>query len=232
MKYPTTKIGAPDVNDVSRPYRSTLRADQARATRRRIVHAAHDLFLEQGYARTTIDSIADRAEVSRKTVFTSVGSKATALKLAWDWALAGDDEPIAMADRPDVQRIRQLHQPAATLTAWARLQGEIACRLARLYEVVVVASDSDPEAAELRAVNERNRIDGARWFAEHLESIGALRTELDVDRATSIAAVLMDPVPAGRLVHDAGWSVDEYLDYLTRTASAALLNAGGPARRR
>ena len=166
----------------------------------------------------------ERAAVSRKTVFTSVGSKATALKLAWDWALAGDDEPVAIADRPDVQHIRQMRQPAATLTAWAHLQGAIACRLAPLYEVVIIASDGDSEAAELRAVNEGNRIDGARWFAEHLHSIGALRTGLDIDRATSIAAVLMDPVPAARLVHGAGWSVDEYLDYLTRIASAALLD--------
>jgi hypothetical protein len=110
------------------------------------------------------------------------------------------------------------------VTAWAHLQGSIASRLAPLYEVVGIASDSDPEAAELRAVNERNRMDGARWFVEQLESRGGLRTGLDVDRAMAIAAVLMDPVPAGRLVHDAGWSVDEYTDYLARIARAALLD--------
>ena len=86
-----------------RPYRSTLRDEQARATQRRIVAAGHDLFVEQGYAPTTIDAIAAHAGVSRKTVFTSVGGKAAVLKLAWDWALAGDDEPVPMADRPDVQ---------------------------------------------------------------------------------------------------------------------------------
>jgi TetR/AcrR family transcriptional regulator, regulator of autoinduction and epiphytic fitness len=68
-------------------------------------------------------------------------------------------------------------------------------------------------------------MDGARWFAEHLDSLSSLRAGLDVDRATSIAAVLMDPVPAGRLVHDAGWSVDEYCDYLARISRVGLLGS-------
>jgi hypothetical protein len=48
-----------------------------------------------------------RPAVSRKTVFTSVGSKAGVLKLAWDWALVGDDEPAPMADRPGVRQMLQ-----------------------------------------------------------------------------------------------------------------------------
>ena len=72
-----------------RPYRSTLREEQARATRRAVVGAARDLFVELGWSRTTIDAVAARAGVSRKTVFTSVGGKAALLKLALDWALVG-----------------------------------------------------------------------------------------------------------------------------------------------
>ena len=59
-----------------RPYRSRLREDQARATRRAVVGAARDLFVELGWSRTTIDAVAARAGVSRKTVFSSVGGKA------------------------------------------------------------------------------------------------------------------------------------------------------------
>jgi hypothetical protein len=33
-------------------------------------------------------------------VFNSVGGKVALLKLALDWAIVGDDEPIALADRP------------------------------------------------------------------------------------------------------------------------------------
>ena len=89
------------MTDRPRPYHSKVRDDQARATRRRIVDAGRELFLERGYGPTTIDAIAERAEVGRKTIFTSVGGKAAVLKLAFDWSLAGDDEPVAIADRPE-----------------------------------------------------------------------------------------------------------------------------------
>src|SRR5919107_608151 len=107
--------------EARRPYQSRLREEQARSTRRAIVTAAGDLFVELGWSRTTIDAVADRAGVSRKTVFTSVGGKAALLKLAFDWALAGDDEPVAIADRPDVRRMMAGDDPAALLSAWVAM---------------------------------------------------------------------------------------------------------------
>src|SRR5215472_734490 len=88
---------------VKKPYSSELRAAQARATRRAIVDAAARLFAGQGYGATTVDAIAAAAGVSRKTVFASVGGKAAALKLAIDWAIVGDDEPVPLLGRPHIQ---------------------------------------------------------------------------------------------------------------------------------
>ena len=206
-----------------RPYRSTLREEQARGTRRRIVAAGHDLFVEQGYVPTTIDAIAARAGVSRKTVFTSVGGKAGVLKLAWDWALAGDDEPVPMADRPDVKRMLEEPDPARLIEQWTRQNGTIACRLAPLFDVLTVAADGDPEAAALQANAEANRSEAARWFVTRLAELGGLREDLPVDRAAAIAELLMDPIPARRLVLERGWTVDEYVGYVERMAKAALL---------
>jgi TetR/AcrR family transcriptional regulator, cholesterol catabolism regulator len=48
----------------------TGRRDRHRqATRTRILDAALALFLERGYAATTVDEIADRADVARRTLF-------------------------------------------------------------------------------------------------------------------------------------------------------------------
>src|SRR3974390_1527546 len=88
---------------VKKPYTSELRAAQARATRRAVVDAAARLFTERGYGATTVDAIAQAAGVSRKTVFASVGGKAQALKLAVDWAIMGDDEPVPVLERPHVR---------------------------------------------------------------------------------------------------------------------------------
>ena len=97
--------------DKTRTYSSTLRADQARQTRRRIVDAAAELFAEYGYARTTIDAIATAAGVSRKTVFDSVGGKAQLMKLAYDFAIVGDDEPVPLADRPEIGMLAEPTMP-------------------------------------------------------------------------------------------------------------------------
>src|SRR5690348_11445155 len=88
-----------------RVYRSDLRESQARATRRQIVEAASKLFADVGYASATIDAVAREAGVSRKTVFTSVGGKVELMKLAYDWAVTGDDEPVSMGSRPEVAEV-------------------------------------------------------------------------------------------------------------------------------
>jgi AcrR family transcriptional regulator len=208
----------------ARPYRSKLRDDQARATRRRIVQAGGELYVKHGYGATTIDAIAERAGVGRKTVFTSVGGKAVLLKLAFDWALAGDDEPVAIADRPEVRRMMQEEEdPAALLADWVAMNAAIAGRLAGLHHVLVVAADADPEAATLLTTVEQQRASGARTFVTRLDALGGLRPRLDVDRGAAIAEVLMDPMPYRRLVLLRGWTPEEYTECLQRMAAAALL---------
>ena len=152
-----------------RPYRSTLREEQARATRRAVVGAARDLFVELGWSRTTIDAVAARAGVSRKTVFTSVGGKAALLKLALDWALVGDDEPVPMSERQVIAEMEQLTDPRALVARWARFVAELEERAAPLAAVLVVAADADPEAAGVHAVSERNRLGGAEFIVARLD---------------------------------------------------------------
>ena len=149
-----------------RPYRSKLRDEQAAATRRRIVAAGRDLFVERGYGATTIDALAERAGVSRKTVFTAVGGKAAVLKLAFDWTLAGDDEPVPIAARPQVRRMMQGTDPAVLLAEWMAMNAAIAGRLAMLYHVLVIAADTDPpggHAARHRRTPALQRGRGRRW---------------------------------------------------------------------
>jgi len=92
--------------DVKRQYRSELRQAQAATTRRTVIEAAGRLFAERGYVATTIEDIAALAGVSRATVFTAVGGKPLLLKTAYDVAIVGDDEPVALVERPRSQMIR------------------------------------------------------------------------------------------------------------------------------
>ena len=206
-----------------RPYRSTLREDQARATRRAVVSAARDLFVELGWSRTTIDAVADRAGVSRKTVFTSVGGKASLLKLALDWALVGDDEPVPLQDRQVIAELEQQTDPHALVAQWARFVAELEERAAPLGAVLVVAADADREAATVHAVSERNRLGGAELFVSRLAALAEGRSGPTTQRAVAAALVLMDPSIDRTLVSEHGWTRGEYADWIERSAVAELL---------
>ena len=209
--------------EARRPYRSALREEQARATRRAVVTAGTALFVERGFGGTTVDAIAERAGVSRKTVFTAVGGKVGLLKLAIDWALVGDDEPVPLEDRPAVLEMARETDPMTVVRLWSGLVTDIAGRLALLHPVLTAAADVDEEAAALHAVSERNRLGGARGFVEQLHALGALRADLTVERAAAMASLLMDPLGYRRLVLDAGWTAEEYADWTARLTAASFL---------
>ena len=82
---------------VKRPNR---RAEKAQETRRRIIEAAADLFVADGYGATNLQDVADRAGVAVQTIYFVFGNKRALLKELVDVTIAGDSEPIATMDRP------------------------------------------------------------------------------------------------------------------------------------
>jgi AcrR family transcriptional regulator len=207
----------------SRTYRSPARAEAARLTRRRIVESARELFESRGYAGTTIDAVAEAAGVSRRTVFLSVGSKVELLKTAWDWGVVGDDEPVPMAERPQVLAMREVTDPGLLVGLWVEQVLGVAERLAPLEVVLDRAVDADAEAAALRARIDVERQGGARMFVSHLAGVGGLRPGLGVDEAVDMCWVLMDPLLQARLRAERGWSREAVADWLVRMTTASLL---------
>ena len=127
-----------------RPYRTTIRRGDAPAL---ICAAAYRLFSDKGYLATSIEDIAAEAGVARPTIFTAVGPKATILRLVVDQALAGDDAPVPIAqrpwwreaiDEPDAVRSIQLH---------ARNMCLINQRAAPVLRALETAASVDAEAA-------------------------------------------------------------------------------------
>src|SRR3954449_7543540 len=215
---------------VRRPYHSRLRADQARATRRAVVSAARDLFVELGWSRTTIDLVAARAGVSRKTVFTAVGGKAALGKLALDWALVGDDAPVPLSGRQVIVELEQLTEPRELIARWAQFVAELEERAAPLAHVLAVAADADPEAADVHAASERSRLGGAEFLVRRLTETGGLRPGLTIERAVAAALVLMDPAVHRTLVSEHGWTRSDYADWMARAAVAELLGGDSVER--
>jgi AcrR family transcriptional regulator len=211
------------MNQPAKRYTSEIRDEQARRTRRAIVTAAHDLFLAQGYAAATIDAIAQAAHVSRRTVFNSVGGKATLLKLAIDWAIAGDDEPVPLADRPAVKAIQAEPDPRKALALWAQMVTAIAARTAPISEVLTAAADADPDAAQLLADADRDRMFGATAFTRYLASLNGLAPGITPQHAADQCWALMDGHLYRRLVTQRGWATSDYAQWLSSSLTATLL---------
>jgi AcrR family transcriptional regulator/predicted GNAT family acetyltransferase len=214
---------SPDVAEPRAPYSSVVRSDQARATRRAIVTAAAELFVERGYAATTIDAVADRAGVGRKTVFASVGSKGALLKLAWDWALVGDDEPVPMSERPAVQAALAEQDPRRLVGMWVDLQLDVGMRAMPIAAVVLAAADVDDEVRSLREAIRAESLVGASAFVTHLAGTGGLRTDLTVARAADACWALLNSLLQPLLMTARGWSRAEYREWLLRLVSETLL---------
>jgi AcrR family transcriptional regulator len=208
---------------VKRDYRSALRSEQARTTRRAIVAAASRLFVENGYGATTIDAVAKAAGVSRKTVFTAVGAKADLLKIALDWAVAGDDIPVALADRDTLRALLDQSDPTVLLTGWGRLQAEIGASVAALFQALEVAAGTDGEARVLLAQVQEQRLDGARRIVERLRTLGALTADLTGQEAIDLAWLATDAALFDRLVRVRGWSNSRFGEWLGENLCRQLL---------
>ncbi|HEY3750039.1 MAG TPA: helix-turn-helix domain-containing protein [Pseudonocardiaceae bacterium] len=205
------------------PYRSALRARHAAATRGAILDAATGLFVDRGYAATSIDAIAEAAGVGRSTVFTATGGKSWLLKTAYDRALAGDDEPVPLAERPEGRRLEALTDATEIITSYVAIIAAAQGRVSALYEVVRVAADSDAEVRLLWQEIQQERLTGARRIAGYLAAAGDLADRLDTDRAADIVTVYNDPGVHHQLVRTRGWSQDDFQEWLARALHHELL---------
>lgn len=208
---------------VKKPYSSGLRAAQAQATRRAIVDAAAALFIDRGYGATSIDAIAESAGVSRKTIFTSVGGKLETLKLAMDWAIAGDDAPVPVLERPHVQDALREPDARRILQGFAANILDVMARTAALARVLESAAGLD---ADLRALNDDLRAQrqrGMSFLAALLAERGALRSDLTTDEAADVLWLFNDSAPYHRLVVEQGWPRERYQDWLTDSLLTLLV---------
>jgi AcrR family transcriptional regulator len=84
-----------------KPYDNSRRDERARESRRRVVEAAHDLLVEHGFAGMRLSEVAEAAGVSVETVYKQFRNKGGLLKAVYDVRMAGDDEPVPIAERPE-----------------------------------------------------------------------------------------------------------------------------------
>ena len=206
-----------------RPQARTGGQARTRLARAAVVRAAGALFLGRGYAATTIEAISDLSDVPPATVYRLFSSKLGILKALLHVLIAGDDQAVAMQDRPHVRALLANPDPRNQLSSFAGIIRGIMSRAEPLYRILLSAAGSDPDAAALLAELTRQRQQGQGQIARSLARAGALRPKLRERDAADIIHALTLPEVYRLLVCDRGWSPQRYEQWLTDILISQLL---------
>ena len=209
-----------------RSYHSPVREESARRTRQSILVSALELFLEHGYAQTSVADIASAAGVARPTVLAVFSSKAELLRAVVDVAMAGDDEPVVISERTWFRPVFTASTQADSLDAYARACTRINHGSAEVIELVRRAADETPENAELWDQVQANRRFGAITVVRHVQSLGPLRRGTTVARAADQLWVLNDPALYRSLVTDRQWSERTFTAWVSERMREVLVGDG------
>jgi AcrR family transcriptional regulator len=207
----------------SRRYDSSRRQEQARQTRRAVLAAARRIFLDRGYAATTVAAIAAEAGVSVETVYKGFGNKPGLVKAVIDVAIVGDDEPVPMLQRELVQRTQAEPDARRKLLMYGQHLTESAPRHVPLQLLVRSAAAADAGAAGVWEQMKTERLTGMTAFARHLSDGGYLRPGVSMEEARDVLWTYNSAEIYELLVIERGWTPERYGRWVAQALIAALL---------
>jgi len=208
--------------DVKRSYDASGRREQARARRLAVVLAARELFERDGFRLTTIAAIAAHAGVSAESIYKGFGTKATLAKAVFDVVIAGDDEPVPVADRPAMKAIRDEPDVRRKIDLYV---GGLAQRQARSAKVQILIRDGrhvDDSLAPIWATLNEEGLIGMTMLGRHLLDSGRLRDGIGLDEVRDVLWNYLSIDTYERLVLSQGWPLERYSHWLAHAIASAI----------
>ncbi len=187
--------------------------------------AAARLFVQVGYAGTTISSIADEAGVAVQTVYAVFGNKQAIMAAVVDRAIAGDDAPVAINDRDWMQLVWTAPRAEERLDAYAKAVRRIMDGAGDALMALHHAGAVDPELEDLARTAEDRRRAGATNVIDSIREVSALRSGLSRAHAIDVLWTLNSPSVHWQLVRCSGWTGRRYEKWLAQTMRDQLLPA-------
>ena len=197
---------------VKRAYSSTRRQEQAGETRLRILAAAHDLFVDQGYGRTTIAEVASTAGVAVETIYATFRNKRTLLRQVWFTSFRGDEEDVRLVDRPEIRAVLAEPDLANRFGRHAVVATAVFRRINPLLAALQGAAASEPAAAAMLAEWDERRLDACATYAEAAAATGQLA--VSEAECREVLAATMDGALWQRLVAESGWADERFATWL------------------
>ena len=205
----------------NRRYDATGRREQARRTRQEILDAAERLFLDNGYASTTVAAIADQAGVSVETIYKAFGGKAGLVRALYERGLSGRG-PTPAYQRSDEMRAQET-APRTIMARWGLLTAEVASVVTPIRLLMRAAAATDPDIAALVDESDNERLERMGHHARFLQERGYLREGVSVSEATDVLWTCSSVELYELLVLRRGWSPTRFAAFVTDLMIAELL---------
>ena len=203
-----------------RSYDASRRQAGAQRRREAVLDSAREIFLSDGFTRTTVAAIARGAGVSQETVYKTFGGKPGLVEALYRRALRGAG-PVPAYERSD--RLRSTPDPREVVRGWSRLATEVGPRVSAIHllvrDAVIVDATLKPLLDELDA----DRLARMAENAQFLESAGHLREGVDAEKAADLMWAVTAPEVIEILVFRRGWSLDRYAEFIYDTLTNGLL---------
>jgi len=203
---------------VKRRYDASSRRAAAAATRERICAAAEELFVRDGYARTSVRAVARAAGVAEATIYLAFPGKGALL-----------DAVIIRATRDNAAESLDAIAAAPPDEILSRLAASNAVLMARAARLIALGESATLMDAELRPLRERahrNLRAALRDVAVRLAAAGRLRASSQ-EAADTLYAIANEDTYL-RMTEGAGLSPERYAAWLASALEAVLLSGPAP----
>jgi len=207
-----------------REYDSTRRQAQANETRRRILEAARNQFMERGYSGATAEAIAAEAGVAAQTIYAIFKNKKKLLVSLMNVSpTTGVEDHTPMPERPSVQAVSHEHDQRRQLQMFAQVVASNLEQVAVISEIMKDAARIEPDFDRILQKLNRQRLEHMTLAVQQIAANGSFRDNMDVEYARNTVWTLTSPEVFLLLTRDRGWSKEKYAQWLADTLTRALL---------
>ncbi len=197
----------------------SLREAQIAQTEERIIAAAAELFLADGYVPTTLEAVAKRAEVGARTVYVRFGTKAALFKRVVDVAIVGDTEPVDVLGRDWMLAALTAPTAAERIVASAAAGRQIMERTGALFAVAQQAAAIEPLIAGFWQQGREQTRHAHAVFWTRMADDGLLDPRLDLDWLIDTTTILAAAETYLLITRLTSWDLDAYQDWLATTCA-------------
>ena len=210
-------IDAVTLHPVAEAVKRDLREVRKAETEARLLDAATALFVERGYAGTTLVEVAERAGFAPRTVYVRFATKAELLQRCIGAAIAGDATEMPIAERAWIVEAMGAPTLHERLQRMAEVTATLMRRAGPLLEVAQQAAATEPTIA---AAAQAGRDDTARTLADfwrRMDDDGLLPAGCDVGWLSDTGTLLAHAETYLLLTKTTGWDIPTYQAWLETT---------------